>query len=43
MYGFDKITRLGAEIESLAKESELDGIVKSLQNLETFLNSKIER
>ena len=42
MYGFDEITRLGAEIESLAKESELEGIVKSLQNLETFLNSKIE-
>ena len=41
MYGFNKITIVGAEIESAAKNENLEGIKSNLDALEVFLKSKL--
>ena len=41
MYGFNKITTVGAEIESAAKNENLEGIKSNLDALEVFLKSKL--
>ena len=41
MYGFNKITSVGAEIESAAKNENLEGIKSNLDALEVFLKSKL--
>jgi len=41
MYGFDEVTDLGLQIETAAKEGDLDSIKSNLKHLEDFLQSKI--
>tara|TARA_B100001029_G_scaffold8170_1_gene5727 strand:- start:1853 stop:2131 length:279 start_codon:yes stop_codon:yes gene_type:complete len=41
MYGFDEVTDLGLQIETAAKERDLDSIKSNLKHLEDFLQSKI--
>ena len=40
MYGFDEVTKLGAEIEASAKEENRDKIKVLLEELSIFLKSK---
>tara|TARA_B100002052_G_scaffold62063_1_gene55138 strand:+ start:1086 stop:1364 length:279 start_codon:yes stop_codon:yes gene_type:complete len=41
MYGFNEITDMGANIESAAKDSDIDKIKSNLETLEIFLKSKL--
>tara|TARA_B100001559_G_C16469890_1_gene608420 strand:+ start:1237 stop:1515 length:279 start_codon:yes stop_codon:yes gene_type:complete len=41
MYGFDKVTNIGLQIENAAKENDLDSIKLSLSDLGDFLKSKM--
>ena len=41
MYGFNEITEIGANIESAAKDSDIDKIKSNLETLEIFLKSKL--
>ena len=41
MYGFNEITEIGANIESAAKDSDMDKIKSNLETLEIFLKSKL--
>ena len=41
MYGFDKVTNIGLQIENAAKENDLDSIKLSLSELKDFLKSKM--
>ena len=41
MYGFNEITEMGTTIESAAKDENMDQIKSGLDNLETFLKSKL--
>jgi len=41
MYGFNKITSMGAEIESAAKNENFEDIQSHLDALEVFLKSKL--
>ncbi len=41
MYGFNEITNMGAEIESAAKESNLETIKSNLETLHKFLKSRM--
>ena len=41
MYGFDKVTNIGLQIENAAKENDLDSIKLSLSDLRDFLKSKM--
>ncbi len=41
MYGFNEVTDLGLQIETAAKEENLDSIKSNLEVLEDFLKSKM--
>ena len=41
MYGFNEITEIGANIESAAKDSDIDKIKSNLETLKIFLKSKL--
>ena len=41
MYGFNEITEIGANIESAAKDSDIDKIKSNLETLEIFLKTKL--
>mgnify|MGYP001224559050 CR=1 FL=1 len=41
MYGFNEITEMGATIEMAAKNENIEQIKSDLDNLETFLKSKL--
>ena len=41
MYGFNEITKMGAIIESAAKDENMDQIKSNFDKLETFLKSKL--
>jgi len=41
MYGFDKVTNIGLQIENAAKENDLDSIKLSLSDLGDSLKSKM--
>ena len=41
MYGFNEITKMGAIIESAAKDENMEQIKSNFDKLETFLKSKL--
>jgi len=41
MYGFNEVTNIGEQIESAAKEGNLDSIKLNIIELDAFLKSKI--